>query len=426
MFIALYAPAWPDDHTASSLPAELLTIAPRISIAAEIIWADARGLPAQQTAIALLERSVSCGVAAVRAAVSRVPVAAELAARTAEPHTVTMVSDSEAAFIAPLPLTLFAGHERLLALLEGVGVHTCGELAALDREAVEVRFGVEAVDLWHLCRAQDERRIFTTSSPEHLNASTDFIDYVVTDPERLIFVTNALFGSLCDQLRSHGEHARRVQLTLSLGNRTTWQRTIRPARPTASRAIWLRLARALLERLTVPDAVTGVQIEVLATEAASAVQGDLFDPGFATASAVEGAVARLMEMQGPVIVENRLTKHPLAEKRTEWLPADALTAKLPAHDDATGDPVLKLQLLPEPRAVVVETVSRRDHAVPVRFRDTEWRQLLTTAGPDRISGGKWDESYAREYFRGVTVEGQMVWLFRDARTDSWYVHGYWD
>lgn len=430
MFICLFSPAWPADFQSSDLPAELLTVAPRISLGTDVIWADARGLPAADLAGKLIERASACGIQGVRAGVARIAIAADFAARTAEPQTIVMVDGDEAEFIAPLPLTLFTGHDRLLGLLEGVGVCTCGELAALDREAVEVRFGAEAVDLWQLSRAQDARRIFTATAPERLHASTDFIDYVVTDPERLIFVTNALFATLCDQLRSRGEHARRVLLTLSLGNRTTWQRTIRPARPTASRAVWLRITRALLERLTVPDAVTGVQIEIVATETAAAVQGDLFDPGFATASAVDNAVARLIEVQGSVVVQPEMNAHPRIESRSVWSPVKPgeWETTVPLATETTAHPEMHLQLLREPRAVLVETVARRDHVVPVRFRDDkrEWHQLITVAGPDRISGGKWDESYAREYFRGVTVEGRLVWLYRDARQDQWFVHGFWD
>ena len=362
----------------------------------------------------------------VRAGVAQVAVVAELAARTAGTGQAVMVTGDERSFVAPLPLTHFENHERLLELLEGVGVRSCGDLAALEREAVEVRFGVEAVELWQWSRAQDQRRVFDRTVPERLHAATDFIDYVVTDPERLIFVVNALFASVCDQLRAHGAHARRVLLTLSLGNRTSWQRTIRPARPTASRAVWLRLTRALLERLTVPDAVTGVQIEVIATEPATAVQGDLFDAGFATASAVESAVARLLEVQSNVIVQPEVTKHVLAEQRNSWIEADARTATQSSSAPVAQPPSLQLRLLQAPREILVETVNRRDHIVPIRYRDGQWRQLITAAGPDRISGGRWSEAYAREYFRGVSVDGQLVWLYRDAKKDRWYLHGYWD
>jgi hypothetical protein len=52
--------------------------------------------------------------------------------------------------------------------------------------------------------------------------------------------------------------------------------------------------------------------------------------------------------------------------------------------------------------------------------------IVSAAGPDRVSGGQWTEPYAREYFRCVTDDGMMVWLYRDARLDEWYLHGWWD
>ncbi|HET9983761.1 MAG TPA: hypothetical protein VFQ38_09240 [Longimicrobiales bacterium] len=360
-----------------------------------------------------------------------------------------MPPGAERAFLAPLPLAWLEADERVLALLEGVGVTTCGELAALEREAVEVRFGVEGVAVWRLARGEDERRLFAPVPPERPNGSMEFLGYVVTDPERLVFTANALLGSICDRLRERGEHARRLRLVLSLGNGETWERSLRPARATASRAVWLRLVRGVLERLTVADAVAGVTLEVESVEAAAVRQGDLFDRGFATASAVEAAVLRLLETQGEVVVRPEVGRHPLVERRTRWVAATAewesggveergrAGSVSPAHplshsaapDGAGegGDPGLALRLLPEPRDVRVETVRRRGSAVPARFRDgAGWREVVTVAGPDRISGGQWEAAYAREYYRAVTAEGVMVWLFRDAVRDAWWLHGWWD
>jgi hypothetical protein len=419
--VCLWTPAWPSDLSASALPAELLAIVPRITIADDALWADARGLPIAETARALLQRALDCGVSDIRAGLADLPIVAELRAKSADAGGINSTSE-----ITDLPLKLICNDERLLTLLDGVGVRTCGDYAQLDREAVEVRFGADAVQLWHWSRGEDERRIFTTSPSERLHASTDFIDYVVTDPERLIFVANAHFATVCDQLRARGEHARRIRLTLSLANRTTWQRTIRPARPTASRAVWLRLTRALLEKLTVPDSVTGVLIEVEATEPASAVQGDLFDIGFATAAALDSALSRLIEIQGEIVVKPIISQHSLAEKRTEWNVDVGEHEITRSREHEIANPELRLQLLPEPREILVETVQRREHVIPVRFRDGQWRQIVTVAGPDRISGGRWEETYAREYFRAVAVDGSLVWIYRDARNDRWFLHGYWD
>ena len=98
-----------------------------------------------------------------------------------------------------------------------------------------------------------------------------------------------------------------------------------------------------------------------------------------------------------------------------------------AWADDPGAAHLTLQLLAEPRRIRVETVARRDHHVPVRYRDGRGvRELVTAAGPDRVSGERWGDAYAREYFRCVTADGVLVWLFRDVRSDEWYLQGWWD
>ena len=79
----------------------------------------------------------------------------------------------------------------------------------------------------------------------------------------------------------------------------------------------------------------------------------------------------------------------------------------------------------------METAPRRDHFVPSRYRDAEaGTRSCRLRAPIAVSGGQGDASrtYAREYFRCVTNEGALVWLFRDAQEKSggWYLHGWWD
>jgi protein ImuB len=406
--------------------------APRLALDPPQVWLDVRGLDPGVVHAGVGRRLKVAGVRARYGAGAR-PVTALVAARSAADERLITVPAEGREFLAPHTLSMLGVADPLLGWLADVGISTCGELATVEREALEVRFGAEAVRWWRLARGDDERRLFIRVPPEPPNASVDFIDYVVTDPERLIFTTNALLGGVCGQMRERGAHARRLRLRLPLANGSVWERTLKTARPTADRAAWLRLARALLEKLTVPDAVSGVSVQVEATEAAAAVQGDLFDAGFATAGAVETAVARLLEDQGEVLLEPVAGAHPLVEQRGDYRPLtlrEVLHPSGTARKDspiATDEPVgLTLQLLPEPRPVTVETMQRRDHIAPVRYRDGTWHAIVHAAGPDRVSGGQWDATYAREYFRAVTSAGALVWLFRDAGRDRWYVHGWWD
>jgi hypothetical protein len=201
--------------------------------------------------------------------------------------------------------------------------------------------------------------------------------------------------------------------------------------------------RRILERLTVPDAVSGIEFQVLDAETASALQGDLFDRGFATAAAVDAALARLIEQQGPVVVRPETSAHPLPEERTQFTALDAeavsewsgsplelagTVSPAPVKDAALATTAVGLtfQLLREARPIEVESVERRDHQVPIRYRDGEWRRFVTVSGPERISGGQWEQAYAREYFRGVSADGLLVQLYRDGRSGSWYLQGWWD
>jgi hypothetical protein len=218
--------------------------------------------------------------------------------------------------------------------------------------------------------------------------------------------------------------------------------------------------------------VTGLTLRVVTIITDEGSQGDLFDRGFATAAATEAALASLAEEQGDVVVVPQNSEHPLVERRTQWVeqresgvgnresrakgsgirgkrrkqqrpneqpaapdpgspdpgsPFPRLVAESRVPSPDSRDSRLTLYLLPTPRAIETRIEERRDHILPTAYRDGgAWYKVLSSAGPDRVSGERWGEAYAREYFRCVIDDGGMVWLYHDARADGWYIHGWWD
>jgi protein ImuB len=456
-FVCLWSPAWRtgvdspgrDAPARPELAAALLARAPRIAIGERgVIWADAHGFPpTERMALAadLLTILARRGARDVRAGLADTPVAAELAAMCGREVLTVVEPGTDRAFVALFPLEALDPEPRLNTLLFGIGVATCGQLAALERESVEVRLGGDAVLLWRLARADDPRRegIFTPVPPELPHASLDWTEYALKDPARLLFVINALLERVCADLLADGQGARELTLAFSLTDRSTHREVLRAARPTANRHTWVRLVRTALDRVRLGAAVTGVLVRASRVAGSEAKQGDLFDRGLVSAQATEDAVARLIEDQGDVVVIPENNAHPLLDFRTTWVnrPAAAKAVRERPHNPAeaererpahSAEPQLLLQLAPAPEAIEVQTVPRRDHVVPVRYRDAAgWHDVVDAAGPDRVSGAQWDgdRTYAREYFRCVTREGALVWLFRDARkrkTGNWYFHGWWD
>ncbi len=438
-YVCLWSPSWPTGADfPADLAASLLAHAPRVAIGERsLVWGDARGLHGAVLAQAMLRVAADYDYHDVHASVATTPVAAEVAAAhsalhaatDAPPPLVVVKPGQDRAFIAPYPIPVLSPPEPLAALLLGLGIETCGALAALEAEAIEVRLGADGVRLWRRARADDERWLFKIPLRALPSASLDWVEYGLKDPERLLFVINSLAATICASLVERGERAREMAIVFALGNRTRRTHVIRSSRPSAEQKRWMRLVREALDTITLPDAVMGVTLRVESVTGNTGAQGDLFDRGFASAPAVEDAIIQLTDDQGDVVVEPVNSEHPLLDQRTTWKvrgaprPAPAPTPTAPAS------PALTLQLLPVPKVVTVDTEPRRDHHVPVRYLDgNEWHSIAEAAGPDRVSGGEWSTTYAREYFRCVREDGMMVWLYHGTQQQSsdWFLHGWWD
>jgi nucleotidyltransferase/DNA polymerase involved in DNA repair len=427
-YVCLWSPSWP---TGADFPADLvaslLTHAPRVAVGERnLVWGDARGLHGGQLAEHMLRVAGDYGFEDAHAGVAMTPVAAEVAATQSTTQLVIVKLGQDRQFIAPYPLRVLSPSGELSALLQGLGIETCGALANLDAEAIEVRLGLDGVRLWQRARADDERWLFKLPLRSLPSASVEWVEYGLKDPERLLFVINSLAGTVCTSLVERGERAREMALVFALGNRTQRTHVIRSSRPSAEQKRWMRLVREALDTITLPDAVMGVTLRVESVTGSGGAQGDLFDRGFASAPAVEDAVIQLTDDQGDVVVMPENSGHPLLEQRTKWT---ARTSRASRSTISQPQPALTLQLLPSPKIVTVDTESRRDHEVPVRYLDgNEWHDIVEAAGPDRVSGGQWSSSYAREYFRCVREDGMMVWLFRGSQqqTKDWFLHGWWD
>jgi hypothetical protein len=427
-FICLWNPDW-TTKPLDRIAAQALSIVPRVAVDSGkgIVWADGKSL----------ELSAICGdlksqLGDVQIGVAQIPIAAEIAARfrekSADVRSITRIPPgNEREFLSHSPIQILDPSPPLLNLFDGTGIESCGDLACLEQESVEVRFGAEGVHLWRLARADDNRLVFAAMPRDLPHASMDWVDYTLADPERLVFVINALVENVSTALESQGLCAREMMLIFSLANRTAYEHLVRPSRSTASRKAWMRLIRTHLDRIELPDSVTGIALRVEAVTGEVERQGDIFDRGFATARATEETVAQLLDDQGAVIVVPSNSHHPLLEKRTTWQtqePSHAARAHM-VKENRASDPQLTLQLFPEPRRITVRTARRRDHDLPIKYRDSEdWVMVESAAGPDRVSGSQWSSPFAREYYRCVNEKGTLIWIFREA--GEWFLQGWWD
>ena len=232
----------------------------------------------------------------------------------------------EAAFLAPLPLTLLPAepgvHERLRVL----GLETMGQLAALDHSAVVARFGPAGAEMHDLVRGMDRRPLRPRRPLEHLAADVE-LEPPAEELEPLRFVLHHLSSTLCEQLAARGAGAARAALTLSLersqhdrGPRTmTYEQALPEPSAAAELLERLLLARLEAEPPTAPVERLALQLDGTAPEAGQ--QLTLFDRQGAHAARLEWQLASLAIRFG----EDRIlrattadTDDPLAERRFAW------------------------------------------------------------------------------------------------------------
>lgn len=435
-FACLLLPAWPTDAaTSTELVIRALAQAPRVRTepARRLLWADVRGLDGSTIAAELVGLAESLGLRPARAGVAGTPVAAETAARIGTNPVTQVALGSDRAFLDGLDIGVLHPEppSSLYPLLAGVGIERCGDLALLDRESVEVRFGRAGVALWRLARADDDRTLFPPRPSDLPSAEVEWVDYELDRQEHLLFVVNSLLGSVTEQLARARQGAHAIDLTFALTNRAQITESIRVSHPTAERRTWLRVIRARLEQVTFDAPVTRIRLEVRRVAPLGDRQGDLFDIGFATARATEAALAHLLDLAPDALVVAERTQHPLPEARLLWTadPAGETASITPLVGGVAQqvEPELTMQLMADARVVDVWTTQRRDALVPHRYYDGTRTYPLTSAlGPDRVSGGFGADRFDREYFQCLRDDGVLILLYHDRTSDDWHLAGWWD
>jgi protein ImuB len=410
-----------------------------------------------------------------RAATSRVGQPAPATPAPLDDPAVTLIPPGGcAAFLAPAPLGLVPMDAELRAALEALGLRTLGAFAALEAGDVEARWGATGLASWRLARGDDPRRpgLTRVEAPRAVHAELPHPAETVTP---VGFLVRAALERLVADLVRDGRSAAAVAITLELdvarhnteehlrmrlgdtssapSSRTrpaspathldgwdratrTITREVRPARPLARVEPLVEQCRSLLERWTLPAAVTGVTVHIPATAPLAADQGDLLLPSWRdVAASAEGVLSRLTaaldpEGRGDVVVHPEAADAHRYDRAGTWTRAEAWTLAEqaePAHAmrGSAGPPSLEhaaLRLLETPEVVTVLCAN----GVP---RVLEWRgvrQTLTRAtGPERLTGDWWrHDAFAREYWRcRIDGEGDVL-VYQEGA--AWRVQGWFD
>lgn len=303
--------------------------------------------------------------------------------------------------ISNLPISKLALDPDVTQQLHTAGVRTLGLLLEIPRAAVARRFGPQTSQFLDRLTGQaaDPRPAFKL--PDEYAAHMEF-EFEVRSTESLLFPVRRMLRELVGFLRARDTAVQHFRMILMHREAAATELRIGLSIAERDAERFFALAREQLDRTELAAPVIALRLSASEFTAPATLQADLMDGSAKHVEELSHTVDRIIARLGAEQVHGLKQ---IADHRPEksWAPA--------APGDASPAPRFEdrpLWLLPEPRLLSSSNLPR------------------IQSGLERIESGWWDGGdVQRDYFVARTSQSAALWVFRDLRNGSWYLHGFW-
>src|ERR1700736_6188244 len=135
---------------------------------------------------------------------------------------------------------------EIIGILHKWGIHTLGQLAALNKEELRDRLGAEAVRLWERANGTATRLPKFVQPPETFAESFEF-DHEIETAEPLHFMLRRFLEQLALRLSSIYLVAKELTLRISFSNQQSYERVFKIPQPTNDVDLLFRMLQTHLE-----------------------------------------------------------------------------------------------------------------------------------------------------------------------------------
>ncbi|HKD69246.1 MAG TPA: DNA polymerase Y family protein [Candidatus Binataceae bacterium] len=350
-------------------------------------------------------------------------------------------------FLQWIPLELLGLEPDVELQLERLGIRRLGELTRLDARELGSRMGAGAVELMRLVRGQTGGPLIARRPGEVFTEKTE-LEYTIELLEPLGFILRGMLERLAARLKLRGLIAGDLTLSLEMTGHRRDERRVSVAAATNEVRSLLTLLLLDLEKSPPPEGVEAVQLSAQARVPRPA-QDDMFLPPAPAPERLQTTLARLAALCGPDHVGTLLpanSHRPDATERVDFAPPAPATAS--PQPERNGHTVSRIVLRAIRPAQEVEVMSSRGMPEFVRGRQICAR-VVSIAGPWRRQGEWWKAAldsghrngngaaadtsrcvlpggFANDYYEMALDDGGVYRVFRDLRSDRWFVDGIYD
>jgi len=328
--------------------------------------------------------------------------------------------------------------QEILVILHKWGIHTLGQLAALDKEQLGARLGPEAIQMWERANGQSNRLLQLVRPPESFEESFEF-EHEIETAEPLLFMIRRFLEQLAVRLGALYLVAKELTLRITFGNKQTYERVFKIPQPTNDVDLLFRMLHTHLENFRSEHPIVAVALSAQPSKPAKEQFG-LFETTLRNPHQLSETLARLTALLGanrvgtPVLEE---THRPDAFRMEPFCPTGILPvgqagvlacnrigrqdACLPHSQDGCATSAALRRFRPAASASFFLSEN-----VPAHVQSADLNgKVINQRGPYLISGNWWDEkSWSLAEWDVQLEDGELIRAHESQRT--WKVDGVYD
>jgi len=326
--------------------------------------------------------------------------------------------------------------QEIFALLHKWGIHTLGQLAALDQEQLGARLGPEAIRMWERANGRSNRLLKLIRPPESFQESFEFEREIET-AEPLLFMLRRFLEQLAVRLAAIYLVAKELTLQITFGNKQIYERVFKIPQPTNDVDLLFRMLQTHLENFRSEHPIVAVALSAEPIKPAGEQFG-LFETTLLNPHQLSETLARLTALLGgdrigtPVLEE---THRPDAFRMQpfSWAVVSATdnggrSSAMPGapREARRSSPLHTLCCALRRFRPAISASVLQDEDRPAHVRSAELSgKIIAQRGPYFLSGNWWDEkSWRRAECDLQLKNGELVRAHE--RDGVWKVDGIYD
>src|SRR3954467_15567053 len=315
--------------------------------------------------------------------------------------------------------------QEIFAILHKWGIHTLGQLAALDKEQLAARLGPETIRMWERANGRSNRLLKLVRPPESFQESFEFEREIET-AEPLLFMLRRFLEQLAVRLAAIYLVTKKLTLRITFGNKQIYERVFKIPQPTNDVDLLFRMLQTHLENFRSEHPIVAVALSVEPSKPAQEQFG-LFETTLRNPHQLSETLARLTALLGndrigTAVLEETHRPDAFRMQPFPWAVVSAVSSGETPRALRTAHATTALRRF----RPALSTSVLQDEDTPAHIRSAEMSgKIIAQRGPYLLSGNWWDEKSWRRAEWDLQLEnGELVRAHE--RDGVWKIDGVYD